>query len=184
MPMHNRELPSHSAAHAAIRFMSSSSSFQAASFHPALATLDWRWQPFDTLPVRELYAILMARVDVFVVEQTCPYREIDGADPDAWHLGAWDGAALAGYLRVLPADATYPDVRIGRVLTQPGWRGRRLGHALLAQALERIAVQWPEQAVSLHAQAHLQAFYGALGFVADSEIHDEDGIPHVWMRRA
>lgn len=159
------------------------SSSESASFSPALNTLDWRWLPFDAVPVRDLYAILMARVDVFVVEQTCAYREIDGADLTAWHLSAWDGAALAGYLRVLAPDAAHPDVRIGRVLTQPDWRGRRLGHALLAQALARIQAQWPGQAISLHAQAHLQAFYGALGFAANSEIHDEDGIPHVWMRR-
>jgi ElaA protein len=149
-----------------------------------LAVLDWRWQAFDTLSAAELYAVLMARADVFVLEQACLYRDIDGSDSDAWHLSAYHGAALAGYLRVLPPGPEHADVRIGRVLNQAAWRGCGLGRELLAQALERIAAHWPGVPVSLHAQAHLQRFYGAFGFLPSSEIHDEDGIPHVWMRRA
>ncbi|OXH81234.1 drug:proton antiporter, partial [Burkholderia multivorans] len=52
----------------------------------------------------------------------------------------------------------------------------------LARALEHIRAQWPDTPVSLHAQAHLQRFYGAFGFTPSSDVHDEDGIAHVWMR--
>ncbi|KAF1024679.1 MAG: hypothetical protein GAK40_01507 [Burkholderia plantarii] len=151
----------------------------------AVSDLEWRWRSFADLSAREVYAILEARSAVFVVEQTCVYGDIDGADLDAWHLGAHhrDGR-LAGYLRVLLPDASSPDIRIGRVLTTAPFRGIGLGNALLANAIERIRTQWPATPISLHAQAHLQRYYGAFGFAPNSEVHDEDGIPHVWMRSA
>lgn len=151
----------------------------------ATDALDWRWKSFDELTAREVYAILAARSEVFVVEQNCVYRDIDDADQAAWHLAAYDdGGQLAGYLRVLLPDAQDPDVRIGRVLTTAAFRGMRLGNALLSRALEHIRTQWPDTPVSLHAQAHLQRFYGAFGFEPSSDVHDEDGIAHVWMRSA
>ena len=91
---------------------------------------------------------------------------------------------IAGYLRVLLPDSGDPDVRIGRVLTTAGYRGIRLGNALLERAIRHIAGQWPGVPIRLHAQAHLQPFYGAFGFEAISDVHEEDGIPHIWMRSA
>ncbi|KAB0635985.1 GNAT family N-acetyltransferase [Burkholderia latens] len=152
---------------------------------PRAADLDWRWKFFDALTTRELYTILDARSAVFVVEQNCVYRDIDDADQTAWHLAAYDPAGrLAGYLRVLLPDAQHADVRIGRVLTTAPFRGAGLGNTLISRALEHIGAQWPGAQVSLHAQAHLQRFYGAFGFTPSSDVHDEDGIPHVWMTRA
>jgi ElaA protein len=155
-----------------------------------LSDLEWRWKRFDDLSTAEVYDMLAARSAVFVVEQNCVYGDIDGLDLDAWHLFAYakgeQRPALAGYLRVLlPGfpDEQETDVRIGRVLTTAKFRGLKLGNAMLARALEHIFAQWPDQPVSLHAQAHLQNFYGAFGFAPASDIHDEDGIPHVWMRR-
>lgn len=153
-----------------------------------LAQLEWRWKTFADLTSVEVYELLAARSAVFVVEQDCVYGDIDGLDIQAWHLLAYgdgvDGAApqLAGYLRVLLPDATDPDVRIGRVLTTAQFRGIGLGNAMLERSLTQIRAQWPATPIRLHAQAHLQGFYGAFGFAPVSEIHDEDGIPHVWMR--
>ncbi|KIG04526.1 GNAT family N-acetyltransferase [Caballeronia concitans] len=155
-----------------------------------LSDLEWRWKRFDDLTTAEVYDMLAARSAVFVVEQNCVYGDVDGLDVDAWHLLAYGEGekrpTLAGYLRVLlPGfpDANEKDVRIGRVLTTAGFRGMKLGNAMLERALHEILKQWPDEPVSLHAQAHLQRFYGAFGFVASSGVHDEDGIPHVWMRR-
>ncbi|KVC28305.1 GNAT family N-acetyltransferase [Burkholderia pseudomultivorans] len=149
------------------------------------ADLEWRWKSFDALTAREIYSILEARSAVFVVEQNCVYRDIDDEDQAAWHLAAYDPAGrLAGYLRVLLPDAHNTDVRIGRVLTTAAFRGAGLGNGLLSRALAHIGEQWPGVPVSLHAQAHLQRFYGAFGFAPSSDVHDEDGIPHVWMRSA
>jgi ElaA protein len=116
------------------------------------------------------------------------YGDIDGLDMDAWHLLVYGPdekrPALAGYLRVLLPDADDADIRIGRVLTTAEFRGIGLGNAMLERSLPHIRAQWPGTPIRLHAQAHLQAFYGAFGFAPVSEIHEEDGIPHVWMRSA
>ncbi|CAB3805271.1 Protein ElaA [Paraburkholderia ultramafica] len=155
-----------------------------------LAQLEWRWKTFADLTSIEVYEMLAARSAVFVVEQNCVYGDIDGLDMQAWHLSAYgpgiDGALpqLAGYLRVLLPDAADTDVRIGRVLTMAQFRGLGLGNAMLERSLTHIRAQWPATPIRLHAQAHLQGFYGAFGFAPVSEIHDEDGIPHVWMRSA
>lgn len=153
-----------------------------------LAQLEWRWKSFTDLTSVEVYEMLAARSAVFVVEQNCVYGDIDGLDMQAWHLSAYGPATdaattpLAGYLRVLLPDADDADVRIGRVLTTAPFRGIGLGNAMLERALTHIRAQWPGTPIRLHAQAHLQKFYGAFGFAPVSEIHDEDGIPHVWMR--
>jgi len=157
-----------------------------------LAQLEWRWKAFDDLTPTEVYAMLAARSAVFVVEQNCVYGDIDGLDLDAWHLlalgprtdSSGKHAPLAGYLRVLLPDADDTDIRIGRVLTTVEFRGFGLGNAMLERSLEHIRAQWPGTPIRLHAQAHLQRFYGAFGFAPVSEIHEEDGIPHVWMRSA
>jgi ElaA protein len=157
-----------------------------------LAQLQWRWKAFDELTSAEVYAMLAARSAVFVMEQNCLYGDIDGLDLDAWHLfafGAKAGAGatrppLAGYLRVLLPDPHDSDIRIGRVLTTVDFRGIGLGNAMLDRAIAHIRKQWPGTPMRLHAQAHLQGFYGAFGFEPVSAIHEEDGIPHVWMRSA
>ncbi len=155
--------------------------------------IDWRWKLFDDLTNVEVYAMLAARSNVFVVEQKCVYADIDGLDARAWHLLAYGSSAdgqpaLAGYLRVLlpsqsSASSDETDIRIGRVLTTQAFRGKGLGQQMIERALAHIARQWPHQPVRLHAQAHLQRFYGAFGFEPISDIHLEDDIPHVWMRR-
>ncbi|WP_116135632.1 GNAT family N-acetyltransferase [Trinickia diaoshuihuensis] len=149
-------------------------------------SLEWRWKPFAQLTADETYDMLAARNAVFVVEQQCVYNDVDGLDKGAWHLFAYSNDAgapqLAGYLRVLLPDETDTDIRIGRVLTTSEFRRIGLGSAMLAQALKYIVAQWPEAAIKLHAQAHLQMFYGAFGFEPISEVHDDDGIPHIWMR--
>jgi ElaA protein len=165
------------------------------------ASLDWRWKPFSDLTAAEVYDMLAARSAVFVVEQQCIYNDIDGLDKGAWHLLAYSsgpetqntikaGASartaasptLAGYLRVLLPDASDADIRIGRVLTTSDFRRIGLGSEMLEQALKHIVAQWPDAAIKLHAQAHLQMFYGAFGFEPISDVHDDDGIPHLWMR--
>lgn len=153
-----------------------------------LTQLEWRWKAFEDLTPAEVYAMLAARSAVFVVEQNCVYGDIDGLDSDARHLFAFGAGEkrplLAGYLRVLLPDTDDADIRIGRVLTTAEFRGIGLGNAMLERSLAHIRAQWPGTPIRLHAQAHLQGFYGAFGFTPVSEIHEEDGIPHVWMRSA
>ena len=132
---------------------------------------------FADLDTSTLYALLRLRVDVFVVEQRCPYPELDGRDVEAGtvHLWAEEGGAPVSYLRVLAGDPA----RIGRVCTAATHRGARLSARLLAAALELIG----DRPCVLDAQAYLTGFYERFGFVATGPEFDDDGIPHVPMVR-
>lgn len=145
--------------------------------------LEWRVQEFEALDAAALYALLAARVAVFVVEQDCPYQELDGRDADAVHLSAWRGDELVGYARLVPPGGRFSEPSIGRVLTCGAVRGTGLGRAVMQRSIRAVESRWPGRSIRLSAQAHLEAFYTSFGFVADSAIYDEDGIPHVDMVR-
>ena len=134
---------------------------------------------FDQLTAHTLYTLLKLRTDVFVVEQNCPYPELDGRDdePGTIHLWIAERETPLAYLRLL----TDPDGsrRIGRVVTAPRARGRGLAADLVRAALDRTA----GAPCVLDAQSHLVAFYERFGFVKSGPEYVEDGIPHVPMRR-
>ncbi len=135
---------------------------------------------FSELDAATLYALLRLRVDVFVVEQHCPYPELDGRDTEPATRHLWLGASPEqprSYLRLL-AD---PDgsVRIGRVCTAGDARGAGLTRRLMQAALSLIG----DRPCVLDAQSYLVGFYQSFGFTTDGPEYVEDGIPHVPMRR-
>jgi len=145
---------------------------------------DWRWSAFDELSAREVHDLLRLRADVFVVEQRCPFAEIDGRDPEALHLLALaDGRRLDGCLRLFAPSGANGRARIGRVATAASARGTGLGHALMREALRFVAERFPLATIDLSAQSHLEAFYARHGFQPVSEPYLEDDIPHLDMRR-
>ncbi|WP_263263171.1 GNAT family N-acetyltransferase [Pseudomonas sp. RIT-PI-S] len=148
--------------------------------------LTWTCTHHRELSKEALYAILRLRCEVFVVEQQCPYQDIDGLDlaGDTHHLQAWEGDRLLAYLRLLPPEAPGAAAAIGRVITAPAGRGRGLGHQLMEHALQACARLWPGQPLYLSAQAHLQGYYGRYGFQAQGEPYLEDDIAHIDMHRA
>lgn len=137
---------------------------------------------FGELDPATLYAILRLRLDVFVVEQACPYPDLDGRDlePTTRHLWlgpADDPADPRSYLRILTqADGT---ARIGRVCTAPAARGRGLSRRLMAAALQGLG----DRPCALDAQSYLVDFYRSFGFAAVGPEFLEDAIPHIPMRR-
>ncbi|ANL34429.1 GCN5-related N-acetyltransferase protein [Rhizobium phaseoli] len=137
----------------------------------------------DELPARELYDLLKMRVDVFVVEQNCPYPELDGKDIDALHLRLMEGGELLASARILKPHEPQDPVKIGRVVVSPAHRGKRLGDALMSEAISACERLYPANSIALSAQAHLRRFYEAFGFVVASEEYLEDGIPHIDMIR-
>lgn len=138
-------------------------------------------KPFDALTAAELYDILEARCAVFVVEQNCPYLDIDGLDKTALHVLLPHQGKLGAYCRLLPPDTQNP-WRIGRVLTTAEARGQKLAHLLMHAALAEINARGGQR-IKLSAQAHLQAFYESHGFIAKGDTYLEDGIPHIGMVR-
>ncbi|MBW9055792.1 GNAT family N-acetyltransferase [Rhizobium mesosinicum] len=137
----------------------------------------------DELPARELYDLLRMRVDVFVVEQNCPYPELDGKDIDALHLRLLDGGELIASTRLLKPQSAHDPVKIGRVVVSPAHRGKRLGDALMKESIAACEKLFPANPIALSAQAHLRRFYESFGFVETSEEYLEDGIPHLDMVR-
>lgn len=156
------------------------------------------WAPFDALTGRQVHDLLRLRQAVFIVEQNCPYPDIDGQDPGAEHLlafdpGRKDGTPIATLrlldgaepphgtpLPALPADQA---TRIGRIVVDPAYRGAKLGGHLLAEAIQHIEATRGPQTLQLSAQAHLTGFYARFGFSPVGAEYLEDGIPHVDMRR-
>jgi ElaA protein len=131
---------------------------------------------FDDLTPRDLYDLLALRVRVFVVEQECAFQELDGLDAEAEHVWTRGPAGeVVAYLRVLTDGES---TRIGRIVTAPEHRGTGAGAALMRAVLADI-----DGPVVLGAQVQAQGFYARLGFAVDGPGYDEDGIPHVPMRR-
>ncbi len=141
----------------------------------------WQWTPFSDLSLAELYTLLRLRQEVFVVEQDCAYLDADGDDPRCHHLLGWMGEALVAYLRVYPPELG--ELVIGRVLTAPQIRGTGWGRPLMEEAHRRAWQTWGQGPIRLSAQAHLAGYYGSLGYRVIGPGYDEDGIPHLPMRR-
>lgn len=144
-------------------------------------TIAWNWKQFEEFSRSELYELLAARIDVFVLEQQCAYQELDGQDIDAWHLCAFKDGGLAAYLRLMPAGKRFAEPSIGRVMTVAAARGKGLGRELMIRGIAGCAHYYPGQALRVSAQAQLESFYRSLGFVADGPAYEEDGIPHLDM---
>lgn len=138
---------------------------------------------FSELTTSELYAILRARTNVFVVEQNCPYEEVDGKDIDALHVFLQRDGDICAYLRILPRGVSYEQLSIGRVLVQPAYRGQKLATALMTEALAMIEQRFGAQPIKIQAQTYLQAFYESFEFEAISAAYLEDNIPHIDMLR-
>ena len=134
------------------------------------------------LPLGTFYELLRLRVDVFVVEQACPYAELDGRDLEDETRHIWLGGdghpePVLGCVRVLREPAG--EFRIGRLCTARSVRGRGLGRQLMEAALAEVG----ERACVLDSQEHLAGFYREYGFRQVGDSYDWDGVAHVPMRR-
>ncbi len=144
--------------------------------------LKWELNTFDQLNIATLYQILQLRNRVFIVEQNCPYLDLDDKDQEALHLWASnvDGNMVA-YCRLLPPGIVYPEVSLGRVVTDSNIRKSGAGRLLMLQALDYIQQKWPLSPVRINAQLYLHNFYQSLGFEAIGDSYLEDNIPHIEM---
>ncbi len=149
-----------------------------------MPNIQWEVKSFNQLSVDKLFECLQLRIDVFVVEQQCAYRELDEHDrhSETRHLSAYDEAGqLIAYARLLPPGLRYAESNLGRFVVRAGSRKQGIGHQLLQTALREISDCWPNSSLRISAQGYLQEFYEQTGFVCQSEVYLEDGIPHVEM---
>ncbi|RKQ12092.1 GNAT family N-acetyltransferase [Ureibacillus endophyticus] len=143
--------------------------------------MNFQLKTFNELTTTELYNILKERTDVFVVEQNCPYPEVDGKDLQSYHLFKEENGEIIAYLRILPPGVSYPELSIGRVLVKEDYRGQKLAQQMMEQALSYITSELKETTVKIQAQHYLEDFYRSFGFEVISEVYLEDGIPHIDM---
>lgn len=131
---------------------------------------------FDQVTNRELYEILRLRVDVFIVEQKCPYPEIDGKDYKAIHIYLEKEGEILAYARVYEEGG---EIHLGRVVAKE----RRKGHAtlILKEAIRAAREKYQAKTITIEAQTYAKKLYEKVGFVEDSEVFLLDGIEHVKM---
>lgn len=145
--------------------------------------LNWYSLSFSQLSTDQLYELLKLRTDVFVVEQNCPYPELDDKDriDGVYHLLGFNKKVLVAYARLLPPGVSYAQVSIGRVVVADRARSEGYGQCLISEALRHCEQYWPDQDIQIGAQVYLEKLYQTFGFARLSDNYLEDGIPHVDM---
>lgn len=132
---------------------------------------------FPELTTRELYEILKARAEIFVVEQNCVYQDLDDMDYQSLHVFFEEDGAVTAYLRAYEkGDNT---VQMGRVLTRR--HGTGLGGKLLREGIAQVRKRFNPERAYIEAQCYAVGYYEREGFRVCSEEFLEDGIPHVGM---
>jgi len=142
----------------------------------------WSIVHFNDLTVDQLFDILALRTEIFVVEQDCPYQEVDPKDKESYHVMAYDSSAsLIAVARILPAGVSYKEVSFGRVAVRAGNRGKGLAHVLTKNLILFTKSRLFSDEIRISAQSYLLSFYEKHGFKKVSEEYLEDGIPHMEM---
>jgi len=148
----------------------------------------WQIKHFNELSLDELYDCLKLRIDIFVVEQTCYYPDLDSEHnqldrhPETIHQLGYQDGVLVAYLRVLAQGQSYDNyISIGRVAIAEQARGSGLGHELITEALKVCQQKFAKENIKISAQEHLASFYQRHGFEQVSSMYLEDNIPHIAM---
>lgn len=146
-----------------------------------MVKLEFKVSRFSLLKPEELYGILRLRAEVFVVEQNCPYQDLDDRDKDSYQVWAEDNGEVVGCLRVFMYDGTY--AQIGRVVTSQKIRGKGWGLEMMKIGIRTVREHFGNVPILIHAQAYATGFYEKAGFRISSGQFLEDGIPHYEMIR-
>ena len=142
----------------------------------------WKLKTFEELDAYVLYKLLQVRSEVFVVEQTCVYQDIDGLDTKAIHLYFEENGVIKAYARLFKPNDYYTNfTSIGRVLVAKSFRKQGLAHQLIKKAITYLQKNHPDFPIKIGAQLYLKTFYESHGFVQVGNSYIEDGIPHIYM---
>jgi ElaA protein len=145
--------------------------------------ITWILKPFAELTPNELYSILQLRNEVFIVEQNCPYQDMDNKDLKSWHLMGIEENKLMAYSRLLGPGISYSESSIGRIVSSPSARKTGMGKKLVKESIEQVKNLFNTDIIRIGAQLYLKAFYESFGFIQDGEVYLEDNIPHIIMLR-
>ena len=142
-----------------------------------MQTLIKKW---DDLSIDEVQSIFGLRSEVFIVEQECPYQDVDGRDPEADHLLLYENSILCGYTRIFPKNTYFKEASFGRTVVKKKYRGKGYGHVLVKESIKYLKNK-KESPIKISAQSYLKRFYTSHGFRAIGEEYLEDNIPHTAM---
>lgn len=147
--------------------------------------ISWINKQFKYLSTTELYQILQLRNDVFIVEQNCPFQDLDDKDFKCYHLMGFDTDAkkVMAYTRIVPAGVSYEEASIGRVVTSHLVRGSGMGKQLMQKSIELLEELYGGVSIKIGAQLYLKKYYESFGFRQVEEVYLEDGIAHILMIR-
>ncbi len=134
---------------------------------------------FHELTTTELYEILKARAQIFIMEQSILYQDMDNIDYQSYHCFFMEEDKVVAYLRAFYQDDAKTVVQIGRVLTIK--HGNGFGKSLMEQSLKLILEKMPCKKISMDAQKHAIGFYEKFGFQVVSHEFLEEGVVHVVM---
>ena len=146
--------------------------------------IKWSFKAFSQLNLEELYAIMVLRQEVFIVEQDCPYMDADGKDQKSHHLLGYDNDGdLVAYLRLVAPGVSYKEMSFGRIVTSDKVRGKGVGKLLMEEGIKQSELLYGKVTNRISAQSYLIPFYQSFGFKTVGEEYLEDNIPHTEMLR-
>ena len=148
--------------------------------------MNWVLKKFSDLTLDEFHNILQLRIQVFVVEQDCPYPELDGRDKMAYHFFAFaenNPSQIIAYTRIFKPGDYYKEAAIGRVVVHPDFRKDGLGYELMLKTIAQTEALFQTKNIKIGAQTYLKIFYESLGFKKTGKDYIEDGIPHIYMEK-
>ncbi len=143
--------------------------------------IQWQLKHFNELTLAQLYAALQLRIEVFIVEQNCPFQDADDRDQASYHLLGYNNKKLIAYTRLVPPGIAYTEASIGRVVTSPSVRGSGAGKELMRESISKTVSLFGNGPIKIGAQLYLKNFYENFDFVQVSDVYLEDGIPHIYM---
>lgn len=138
-------------------------------------------KPFYDLTLHELYEILQLRNEVFIVEQNCPYQDLDNKDFKASHVLIYSNSKLVAYSRIFDVNITFKEASIGRVITHKEVRSSGVGKFLMEKSIENLYKLYGKQSIRIGAQYYAIPFYQKFNFKPEGDIYLEDGIEHIEM---
>ena len=142
-----------------------------------MQTIIKKWCDLSKEEVEKIFSL---RSEVFIVEQECPYQDVDGRDAEADHLLLYENNILCGYTRIFPKNTYFKEASFGRTVVKKTQRGKGYGHTLVKQSLKYLKNK-NENPIKISAQSYLKKFYTSHGFTPKGEEYLEDNIPHTAM---
>tara|TARA_B110001469_G_C9573135_1_gene284193 strand:+ start:528 stop:1022 length:495 start_codon:yes stop_codon:yes gene_type:complete len=147
--------------------------------------ITWKTKAFKDLTVDEYFEIIFLRTEIFVVEQDCPYQEVDEKDRQSFHLfGRAENREVVAVTRVLPQGVSYDEVSIGRVALKKTYRGQGIADTLMIESFKFVKKEFGEVPIRISAQKYLLNYYNKHGFNQVGDMYLEDDIPHLEMLKS